>query len=634
MPKKKQKARTKSTAARSSRPHSRSGPSTIESQLLRQFPRWYDAHLREIAEVDDAHRHDFHASGDQILALLTLLFDVTRMLGHKHTLAAPTAPTLAALLDTTETEFGFAENLTAVIDALLHYVEFLDETDAWAASDAEFEASYELLQEVEEELDAGQPGIMQLLVSSLAEIPAVPIAEQLQALEMLKIVVGVDSLLEWIGRSHVITGTGALRLGDIEAVAGMIGINAAGRKGGRRAIPEPMLFEPEAELATGAAHLSEQLIVGTMWEISGLALWWQALVAMGVIEITSTTVRPGPRASVWRSADTAQRFSLRSDFVDRYLDAWFESEATGSGPFSPMVLIHLVAHLAAAVSPDVLPEAGTAALSHSIDEASDGLGFGAIGSSRSRLVLEQLHTAGLVRPTAAGDGTMRYLIPAGLRNIIAGSLQGLTATLMQPPQTMAPNGHPVGTTLQLTIEIEDASPQIWRRVLVDSHATLGDLHRIIQRSFLWDDSHLHRFHVDGWIAGGLTFGPIGDAASPDDELIDENLSSIGATLVDPGDELNYTYDFGDDWRHVIRLEDVVPGGTEGTPLCLAGAGLAPAENTGGPWGWADLVQVSNDPDHPDWADARDGLGLRHGEHLDPAHFNRDEVNARLARLRR
>ena len=48
---------------------------------------------------------------------------------------------------------------------------------------------------------------------------------------------------------------------------------------------------------------------------------------------------------------------------------------------------------------------------------------------------------------------------------------------------------------QLKITLRDCSPRIWRRVQVPGFVTLAELHRVIQASFRWTNSHLHSFRI-------------------------------------------------------------------------------------------------------------------------------------------
>jgi len=63
---------------------------------------------------------------------------------------------------------------------------------------------------------------------------------------------------------------------------------------------------------------------------------------------------------------------------------------------------------------------------------------------------------------------------------------------------------------QLRIWIRKMSPQIWRRLLVQSDSTIAQLHDTLQIAFGWTDEHLHQFLIRGkpygvWKPGGVSF---------------------------------------------------------------------------------------------------------------------------------
>ena len=97
--------------------------------------------------------------------------------------------------------------------------------------------------------------------------------------------------------------------------------------------------------------------------------------------------------------------------------------------------------------------------------------------------------------------------------------------------------------------------------------------------------------------------------------------------------MSYVYDFGDDWRHKIQVEDIgaaEPGSTY--PRCLTGKRAAPPEDCGGLWGYAELIEILADPAHPEFEDRLDWLGLYSADESDPAEFSVDEINDKLALL--
>lgn len=168
---------------------------------------------------------------------------------------------------------------------------------------------------------------------------------------------------------------------------------------------------------------------------------------------------------------------------------------------------------------------------------------------------------------------------------------------------------------------------------VSADATLAELHRVIQLVFGWTNSHLHQFFEGDWYNPDLVISDASFQEFFEEEIEDESQILIGEMFDDPGAELRYLYDFGDDWRHIIRLESVERTGTDAAPHCIGGRGLAPVDDAGGVHGWSEKVRISQDPKDPDHKDIRDWLGLAPGEQLDPARFDVAEADAALATLR-
>lgn len=62
-----------------------------------------------------------------------------------------------------------------------------------------------------------------------------------------------------------------------------------------------------------------------------------------------------------------------------------------------------------------------------------------------------------------------------------------------------------------------------------------------------------------------------------------------------GDSLTYEYDFGDGWLHAVTLERIHRPQSEVTEIvCLDGARACPPEDSGGIWGYQDLVDAAKD----------------------------------------
>lgn len=178
-----------------------------------------------------------------------------------------------------------------------------------------------------------------------------------------------------------------------------------------------------------------------------------------------------------------------------------------------------------------------------------------------------------------------------------------------------------GGVYQLKITLMGVEPPIWRRVLV-ADCTLEELHFIIQSVMGWGNDHMYDFEAGKKrYVGTHPMGTMGTA-----ETSRVRLSQVSPTVET---KFCYTYDFGDDWRHEVRVEAFGPP-EEGReyPLCLAGERACPPEDVGGVWGYMDLVEAIEDPEHERHEEFIEWL-----EEFDPAAFDLDAVNEALKSFR-
>lgn len=174
---------------------------------------------------------------------------------------------------------------------------------------------------------------------------------------------------------------------------------------------------------------------------------------------------------------------------------------------------------------------------------------------------------------------------------------------------------------QLKITLVDAEPAVWRRVLVPADYTLDRLHAVIQAAMGWEDFHLHAFTIDG-----RGYGVGDDEWGTDAE--DETAYQL-AQVLGPRKRFVYEYDFGDSWRHELKVEKTLAAEAgRSYPACLEGAGACPPEDSGGVWGYAAKLAVLADPEDEEHAGVLEWMG----EGWDPQAFDLAEANARLAGL--
>lgn len=179
---------------------------------------------------------------------------------------------------------------------------------------------------------------------------------------------------------------------------------------------------------------------------------------------------------------------------------------------------------------------------------------------------------------------------------------------------------------QLHIQLQDIKPAIWRRIVVADHTNLEQLHRIIQVTMGWENAHLYAFEIAGQRYG------MPDPDWPDDRTMDARRYTVGQLLQGQAIAMRYTYDFGDDWQHRIKLEACEPAGAqqlEALPQCLAGRNACPPEDCGGPFGYQDLVCNIDNAKQSKRAAA---LTWEHAD-FDAKHFDLATAQSQLQALR-
>ncbi len=172
--------------------------------------------------------------------------------------------------------------------------------------------------------------------------------------------------------------------------------------------------------------------------------------------------------------------------------------------------------------------------------------------------------------------------------------------------------------LRLRVELKDILPPIWREILVPARYSFWDLHVAIQDAMGWWDYHLHEFRPrDRERRKQVLIGmPSEEDFADTREVLPGWEIPVTAYLCEPGDRVEYEYDFGDSWRHEITLQSIAPRiKGQRYPRCTAGARACPPEDCGGVPGYQSLLEALLDPKHPehqtlsDWIPSGWGPGV-------------------------
>ena len=188
--------------------------------------------------------------------------------------------------------------------------------------------------------------------------------------------------------------------------------------------------------------------------------------------------------------------------------------------------------------------------------------------------------------------------------------------------------------LTLTIELRGPEPRIWRRLRLPGALTLDQVHLMLQAAMGWTDSHLHRFSPGESDAYRGPYFITEFDEDEGDEGTREEEARLDQVLREPKDGLTYTYDFGDDWVHIVTLESIDPLTEDNREtVCLGGARACPPEDVGGPSGHqslADWLRAGSPPDAvPDGFEDAEHARTWLPEGYDPDHFDAAEATAAM-----
>lgn len=178
--------------------------------------------------------------------------------------------------------------------------------------------------------------------------------------------------------------------------------------------------------------------------------------------------------------------------------------------------------------------------------------------------------------------------------------------------------------LKIELPVPRGAQAIWRTVTVPSNMRLARLHDVVQAVMGWGDCHLHQFEdMQGRTYMKDPFDSGGDVP------LEEKKVQIGSVLRAVGEAMQYLYDFGDNWEHIISLLEISPPRDAAalTPAILDGAGAAPVEDSGGLCAYLDMLENRDeDPERAEWFKEMTGRKLRT---FDAAKFDKAAATARL-----
>jgi hypothetical protein len=112
------------------------------------------------------------------------------------------------------------------------------------------------------------------------------------------------------------------------------------------------------------------------------------------------------------------------------------------------------------------------------------------------------------------------------------------------------------------------NPIVARTIEIRADGTLADLHQAIFEAFDRDDEHLYEFQFGGKGPYDPKARRYGLTEYEDDLMGGESAAgdvretTIGSLKLKVGGMFGYWFDFGDDWRHQVRVLSIAPAETK------------------------------------------------------------------------
>lgn len=398
-------------------------PAGREERLVKAFTRWHRAARLEGRELLSAAEDTSEVAG-----VLETLLRAERRIRKHHDVELTTFDLLVELMDYTEDADGSTP--LPVLETLIDYLSFLNETGQWEEGENELRDCLGYLLDLHDDAldDVLRDGIGALLDAAGAP----EVSSRRTALEEVPYVRAVEPLLAWIGHGRQITGTGALRRAGIRPVAALLGIDVVGVAtepswggsaplGGEEFWGEVAAGEQvPVEDSPGAAAERDKYRVQSMWDLPQLGAWWAGLVHTGMLELTSTRAYPGPRLDEWHAADDETAVAIREELVAGIIEQLVSASAVRVEGLLPALAAPIVAVITAELTVALLPDPKKAGPMQQLSAAQGPLD--AIVYAQALVALSHLEEMGIVHRRQGTAEELAWTVPDGLRAAVVVAL--------------------------------------------------------------------------------------------------------------------------------------------------------------------------------------------------------------------
>ena len=168
----------------------------------------------------------------------------------------------------------------------------------------------------------------------------------------------------------------------------------------------------------------------------------------------------------------------------------------------------------------------------------------------------------------------------------------------------------------LRITLVGSSPRVWREIAVPSSIKLTSLAHVIVLAMGWEESHVSLFKK--W---RKEYHVYMEGAELYDYKIEDASEYALCDLLGKGEEMTFIYDFGDSWKHTVKVVDCVEYEKDEKQYIrlLDGKNACPPNDVGGVHGYKEMLRIiKEDPDGEEAREYYTWLGSRWDEKFFPA----------------
>jgi len=180
------------------------------------------------------------------------------------------------------------------------------------------------------------------------------------------------------------------------------------------------------------------------------------------------------------------------------------------------------------------------------------------------------------------------------------------------------------TLYDLKVSLNMSEPLIWRRFSISGRTSLEELHDIIQIVMGWENNHMYQFIINERYYSDDELGTEGAREHAAGVPLESILKRAKRSFI-------YEYDFANGWEHEVYIEKIrIVDATEikKYPLCTEGAQACPPEESGGVFGYLEIISALKDPSNESY----DEVVKTYGKEFDASQFDVDWINNNLREL--